>query len=314
MSTAPDSVRTTVSAVIAHYGDPAVAQGAVADLLAQTGDCLIEVVVVDDCSPHPFPPSPGVRTVRRPRNGGFGAAINSGAAVATGDLLMIVNSDIRTAPDFVERLVGEALPLMPAVVGPRTCTAADDEEPTGRRFPTAAHWAIEGLVPLQRFRARGWYQRAIGRVHPRGTAPLPVDWLQGSLLLMPLEAFLDVGGFDERFFLYSEEVDLQRRLGSRGLRSWLLPCVEVTHVGGASTDAGRSQEWLVRSRVTYAEKWGGLRRLRASMRAVAVVNLLTRLALRAAGRRTAPRVAWQRELAAARTQAWPRELADRQGR
>lgn len=316
MSTAPDPadpVGPTVSAVVAHYGDPAVAQRAVADLLAQQGGHLVEVVVVDDCSPEPFPPTPGVRVVRRAVNGGFGAAVNAGADVAGGDLLMVVNSDIRTSPDFVAGLLARATPLLPAVLGPRTRTLSGAEEPTGRRFPTAAHWAIEGLVPLQRFASRGWYQRAIGRVHPRGSAPLEVDWLQGSLLLLPRDAFRAVGGFDERFFLYSEEVDLQRRLRSRGLRSWLLPDLEVTHVGGASTDAARSQEWLVRSRMTYAEKWGGLGRLRAAMRAVAVVNLVSRLALRAAGRRTSPRVAWRREVAAARTPVWPRRAGSHPG-
>ncbi|PKH37658.1 N-acetylglucosaminyl-diphospho-decaprenol L-rhamnosyltransferase [Nocardioides alpinus] len=310
MSTPSDRGGHVVSAVVAHYGDPAVAHQAVLDLLAQVGPHRIEIIVVDDCSPLPFPEIAGVTTIRRPRNGGFGAAVNTGAAAATGDLLMIVNSDIRTAPGFVERLLHEADPLMPAVVGPRTTTTTGEEEPTGRRFPTAAHWAVESVVLLQRFSLHPWYQRAIGRVRPHGSQPVRVDWLQGSLLLMPLDAFREVGGFDERFFLYSEEVDLQRRLGARDVHSWLLPSLEVRHVGGASTDAARSNEWLTRSRVTYAEKWGGLRTLRHSMRAVALVNLATRLVQRAAGRRTAPRLAWKREMAASRIRPWPLSRPD----
>lgn len=314
MSTPPERRSGhVVSAVVAHYGDPAVAQEAVLDLQAQVGPHRVEVIVVDDFSPLPFPDLPGVTTIRRTRNGGFGAAINTGAAAATGDLLMIVNSDIRADPGLVEHLILESDPLMPAVIGPRTTTTDGEEEPTGRRFPTAGHWALEGIVLLHRYSDHPWYQRAIGRIRPHGSRPERVDWLQGSLLLMPLDAFRAAGGFDERFFLYSEEVDLQRRLGERGVHSWLLPSLEVRHVGGASTDATRSNEWLVRSRLTYAEKWGGLLQLRSSMRAVAIVNLATRLGLRATGRRSAPRVAWKREMAAARMQPWPRQPLDASG-
>ncbi len=313
MNTPPEADGLSISVVIAHYGDPAVAQQVVSDLRSQEGPQVLEVIVVDDCSPAPFPEQPGVVVVRRTKNGGFGAAVNSGAAAATGDLLMIVNSDVRIARNLVDQLVLAALPLMPAVVGPRTTTADGDEEPTGRRFPTAGQWAVERLLFLQRFSSKRWYRHAIGREHPTGQAPLSVDWLQGSLLLMPMDAFRAVGGFDERFYLYSEEVDLQRRLGEVDVGSWLLPSVEVQHIGGASTDSSRSHEWLTRSRVTYADKWGGLGRLRASMRATAVLNLGTRLILRMTGRRTAPRLAWQREMRTARVHPWPRPPKGRSG-
>ncbi|MBL0749132.1 glycosyltransferase family 2 protein [Nocardioides baculatus] len=294
-----------VSAIIPHYGDPALAQQVVADLHDQTSGHLLEVIVVDDCSPTEFPDQSEVVVVRRQDNGGFGAAVNSGAAVARGELLMVLNSDVRLSHDLVARLVEQATPLMPAVVGPRTTTPAGAEEPTGRRFPTTHHWVIERLVALQKFSEQGWYQRATGRVRPRDPHPRKVDWLQGSLLLLPANAFRAVDGFDERFYLYSEEVDLQRRLSDVGVSAWLLPTVSVEHEGGSSTDFDRSNEWLVRSRITYADKWGGLRSLRHAMRAVAVVNFATRSVQRVAGRPTAPRVAWRREMRAASTPPWP---------
>lgn len=294
-----------VSAIVPHYGDPTLALEVVADLQQQTGGHLLETIVVDDCSPSLFPNQPGVTVVRRSRNGGFGAAVNSGAAVARGEFLMIVNSDIRLSRDFLARLMEQAAPLMPAVAGPRTTTPSGAEEPTGRRFPTTLHWTVERLAVLQGFSDRGWYHRATGRVPPHGPRPREVDWLQGSLLLLPASAFRAVGGFDERYYLYSEEVDLQRRLSSMGVRAWLLPAVSVEHAGGSSTDFDRSNEWLIRSRITYADKWGGLASLRRTMRAVAVINFVTRSAQRALGRPTAPRVAWRREMRAASARPWP---------
>lgn len=303
--TEPSAGAPTVSAIIPHYGEPALAEQVVADLRHQTGGHLLETIVVDDCSPAPFPDQPGTVVVRRSHNGGFGAAVNSGAAVARGELVMIVNSDVRLSPDLLSRLVAQAAPLMPAVAGPLTTTPSGAEEPTGRRFPTTLHWTLERLAILQGFSDRRWYQRATGRVSPHGPRPREVDWLQGSLLLLPASVFRAVGGFDERFYLYSEEVDLQRRLSAVGVRAWLLPAVSVEHAGGSSTDFDRSNEWLVRSRITYADKWGGLASLRRAMRAVAVVNFVTRSAQRAMGRPTAPRVAWRRELRAASTRPWP---------
>ena len=72
------SCTDSVSVIIAHYGDPEVAASLVRDLQAQVIEQAVEIIVVDDCSPKPFPETPGTAVVRRERNGGFGAAVNSG--------------------------------------------------------------------------------------------------------------------------------------------------------------------------------------------------------------------------------------------
>ena len=61
-------------------------------------------------SPEPFPDTDGVEVVRRASNGGFGAAVNTGAAAATGDWLLIANSDLRISPPVLERLLDAARP------------------------------------------------------------------------------------------------------------------------------------------------------------------------------------------------------------
>ena len=74
--------------------------------------------MVDDHSPEPFPDTASVEVVRRGANGGFGAAVNSGAAAATGDWLLIANSDLRIHPPVLHEPARAAQPLMPAIVGP----------------------------------------------------------------------------------------------------------------------------------------------------------------------------------------------------
>ena len=111
-----------------------------------------------------------------------------------------------------------------------------------------------------------------------------------------------MGGFDERYFMYAEEVDLQRRLADVGIRRVYLGTVVLDHVGGASSDPARARSWLAQSRTTYAAKWGGLARLRALLTGVALLNAVTSLARRAAGRPVHP----VRELTADLQDAWKR--------
>jgi N-acetylglucosaminyl-diphospho-decaprenol L-rhamnosyltransferase len=290
----------SLSVVIPHYGDPTLALALVDDLRQQSPPGGCEIIVVDDRSPTPFPDTAGVEVVRREANGGFGAAVNSGAAAATGDWLLIANSDLRIDPPTLPELLDAARPLMPAVVGPATVDAEGRPEHTGRRFPTAPQLVAATALPLQRFAGEGWFVRLAGYVVPRDRDPRRVDWLQGSCLLLPRDVFVDVGGFDESYYMYSEEVDLQRRLSDVGVHSWLLPSVAVTHTGGKSTigivDVG---ERMMGSRLRYARKFGGEQAARRALKVVAVLNLGCRLVLRAAGRASAPRHAWQREWARA---------------
>lgn len=129
-----------VSVVIPHHGDPELPTRLVARLAAATDGPPLQIIVVDDASPTPLGPVPGAQVVRRERNGGFGAAVNTGAALATGELLLILNSDTSPVPDFVARLVAAAAPCSrvsprPAsrpTVGDRTPVAASRDRGTRR--------------------------------------------------------------------------------------------------------------------------------------------------------------------------------------
>ncbi|MDO4784609.1 MAG: glycosyltransferase family 2 protein [Propionibacteriaceae bacterium] len=281
-----------ISVVIPHYGDPETTMPLVRALLPQRPHQLI---VSDDCSPTPFPRVEGVQVVRRDRNGGFGSAVNTGAQSATGDWLLILNSDLEVPETFLADLTAAAAPWMPAVVGPRVVDAGGGPAFTARRFPAVSHQVVEWLTPLARFRDTRWWHRGVGH-EPVRDAAMPTDWLVGAVLLLPLACFREVGGFDEGYFMNAEEVDLQRRLAGRGVpRVWVpQPC--VVHEGGASSDPGRRREWLMDSRLRYARTWGGRRRLQAALTAATAANLLWNTARAALGRRVEPVRTARREL------------------
>ena len=282
-----------ISVVIPHYGDPETTMPLVRALLPQRPHQLI---VSDDCSPAPFPQTEGVQVVRRDRNGGFGSAVNTGAAAATGDWLLILNSDLEVPATFLADLTAAATPWMPAVVGPSVVDARGKPSFTARRFPTPTHQVVEWLTPLARFRDTRWWHRGVGH-EPVGRAAAPTDWLVGAALLLPLAWFREVSGFDEGYFMNAEEVDLQRRLADRGLPRVWLPEPSVVHEGGASSDPARRREWLMDSRLRYARTWGGRRRLQAGLTAATAVNLFWNAGRAALGRRVRPIRTAREELA-----------------
>ena len=169
----------TVTVVVPHYGAASSSLPLLRTLLAQVGAPPLHVVLVDDASPEAFPGLDGVRVVRRAVNGGFGSAVNTGARLADGDLLLVLNSDLEIDEHFVRDLVARARPWLPAAVSPRVVDDHGTEAWTGRRFPRVHHQVIEWLVPLSRWRERPWWHRAVGHdLTARGTDTV-VDWAVG---------------------------------------------------------------------------------------------------------------------------------------
>lgn len=279
---------TELSIVIPHYGDPEPTLELLRQLREQDPE---EVIVVDDASPIPFPAetAPDVRVLRREANGGFGSAVNTGLRAAAGERVLVLNSDL-CVPEGLLRDLQEAVePWGQSVASPDV--VYDDGTPqwVGRHRPTVRQQAIEWLTPLARWRDTRLLHEAVGhdtRCTPGRT--VPVDWVFGACMLLPRRQVLEIGGFDERFFMNCEEVDLQRRLHQHGIPSIFLGTVQVVHASGGSSNPALRRRWLVASRFLYARKWGGERRLRAALRAATVVNLAHQLLRRAAGRDVAP--------------------------
>lgn len=304
------SDRVGVSVVIPHFGPPQRSTRLVAQLMSQTTDIDVQIIVVDDCSPAPFPSIPGIQVIRLTRNSGFGSAVNAGVALAEHDRLLILNNDLEVQPDFVASLLAAGESWMPSVVSPQVVSSRGTVEATGRRDPTATHQIVEWLVPLARLRHHRVLQKAVGLdVAPGTDGPRVVDWVLGSVMLMPTNSFRQVGGFDEQFFMNCEEVDLQRRLREHGIRSVALDAPVVIHEGGGASDPSRRQGWLVTSRLQYAAKWGFRRRLVAGLLVATAINFSWNVVRRLLGRPVYPVAEVRRELALVRGEATLRRPA-----
>lgn len=275
---------STVSVVIPHYGDvePTIA---LIEALKRQKDvsgrklhAISEIIIADDCSPIEFPQLVGVTVIRRDVNGGFGSAVNSGMAVVDCDLAIVLNSDLEIGDSFVAELLAAAEPWHPAVMSPQVLDYAGAPQWVGRHFPRVRHQVIEWLSPLARFRHLPLLHENVGHdTRCRDGHIVPVDWVVGAAMLIPIAQFRAVGGFDESFFMNSEEVDLQRRLREIGVPSVFLGTVAVRHEGGGSSDSERRRHWLVASRLIYARKWGGARTLQLALGLASVANLLVNI-------------------------------------
>lgn len=276
-----------VTVVIPHYGDPAPTRALVDSLLAAPGRSLAGVVVSDDASPVPFPDveDPRVTVVRRDRNGGFGANVNTGLAEVSTELALVLNSDAEITGAQIDALVAAAAPYQPAVVGPQVINEDGTPQWTGRHFPTVLHQTVEWLTPLARFRHLDLLHEAVGHdvAAARAEEPVAVDWVMGAVLLLPMAQVRAVGGFDEEYFMNSEEVDLQRRLRDRGVPSIVVPAVRVVHGLHGSSDPLRRRGWLVDSRFRYARKFGRPRLLRAALTAATGLNFAVNTVRQARG-------------------------------
>jgi len=165
-----------------------------------------------------------LRIKRLPENRGFSVANNIGARMAKGEWIALLNADAFPEPDWLERLLEAAKANPNAFFASRQLQAENSELLDGKGDGLHAN----GLA----FR-RGYGQRA----EPSDDSRRLEDVFSAcaAAALYPRQAFLRVGGFDEDYFAYQEDIDLGFRLRLHGLRCFYVPDAIVRHVGSAST-------------------------------------------------------------------------------
>ncbi len=235
-----------IGAVVVDHDAGALLDGSVRSLLADGAD---PIVVVENGKPGSVETAlgplldagaaPPVRIVRPGRNLGFGSGANRGLAALAGEerppeWVLVSNPDLVVHPGALDTL-RSALESNPAwaLVGPRILTESGDVYPSSRRFPSPVDAAGHAL--LAPFKPDNRFTRRYRPEAPTGDVVAGADWVSGSCFLARRQALEELGGFDEAYFMYNEDMDLCWRAHHHGWGVGFAGSATVTHIGGAST-------------------------------------------------------------------------------
>lgn len=200
-----------------------------------------EVVVIDNASDDGTVKlvracGPGVVLIENHCNAGFGAAVNQGVRIATGELLLILNPDSVVQAGALDHISKTLNSFAAAVIG-GLLVDADGQPQTGfalRRFPRVKDMLAEVFL-LNRLWPRNPWNRHYRCLDLDYTKQQEVDQPAGACLAFRREVWKEIGGFDESFFpVWFEDVDFCRRVREAGGKIFYAPQAVFTHIGGHS--------------------------------------------------------------------------------
>jgi len=230
-----------VAAVVVSHGHPR----EVAESLPALRPQVDELVVIANI-PGSVPD--GVDAVHNERPLGFGANVNLGAGLTTSELILSANPDAAPEPGAVAAL-REFMERHPrcGVAGPRMVFPDGSRQPSRRRFPTVTGTIVR-RTPLRLVVPQ---KRHFHLDEDTPDEPIQAEWMLAAFLLMRRTMLEELGGFDEGFRLYGEDIDLQYRAMLAGWERWYVPAAIVRHEHKAETD----KRWLTRRTVWH---WAGV--------------------------------------------------------
>ena len=188
------------------------------------------------------------------KNVGFGKGHNSILHKLTSEnkYHLILNPDVRFHPEILEKLVlkmesNESF----SMIAPRVLNSNNELLHTARRYPSLFELIFRFLGIFKKFTIRGEYKN---QNHKKSFSP---DFVQGSFMLFKTEDLLRLEGFDERYFMYMEDVDICRKIDLSGKRKLYFPATEIIH----THRKGSSKEFRlffihISSIIKYFIKWG----------------------------------------------------------
>lgn len=228
------SVQALLSISVVSHGQMALISGLMQDIHENCANLNIELILtlnLDEALPFMdadyFYP---VKVIRNLTPKGFGANHNQAFKQASGQFFCVINPDIRFESDPFSMLMACLTDPAVGVVAPLVVGSAGELEDSVRRFPTP-------LIILSK--VVGQQRRADYSLTAQNFEP---DWVGGMFMLFPRQAFEQLHGFDERFFLYYEDVDVCARLRLAGFR--VVVCRQARVVHHAQRSSHRSLKFL----------------------------------------------------------------------
>lgn len=212
----------TLSILVLTYNDGRFLEGCL-DSVKRHVTCPFEVILVDNGSSEKLSDTltvqfPWLRIIRSETNLGFNAGNNLAARNANGDYLLLLNIDTVLLSDVVPAINLLQGDLKIGVVGAQAYGASGDLRPSAGRFPKASRlWLFRSL----------WMKPTLAW-GPSELNAFKVDWVEGSFLATTLKHWRDVGGFDEKNFLFGNDVNFCRSTAQRGLA--VVQCTATKYV------------------------------------------------------------------------------------
>jgi GT2 family glycosyltransferase len=231
--------RAAWAAVVVNFRDGDLLTECVRTVLADSSAGDVELVVVDNGSDDGSVATllravPDVRVITSAGNFGYARAANLGIAATRAPVVAVLNADLTMDPGTAKAMLArfDEEPALGAC-GPRIRNLDGTDYPSARSSPSAALAAAHGLLglwwPTNPFTTR--YRQ----LYADPSMPRSVDWVSGAAIWFRRSALDVVGGWDERYFMYMEDLDLCWRLRTAGFEIAYEPGGAVTHVQGAST-------------------------------------------------------------------------------
>lgn len=296
-----------VSIIIVSYNTCAILLDCLASIYQWLPSRISEIIVIDNASTDGSAEAvaqrfPGVRLVRNTENAGFAKANNQGIQQATGQYLLLLNPDTL----FIEDTITPLLAFMEqrteaGMAGCKILHRNGSLQPSYFPLPNLVNvlWTalfLDRLAPLNHVNGKWVLQ------HQPAASPFRVQRLLGAFLFVRREVFKKIGGFDEGFFLFSEEEDLCYRALQQGWMIYYFPQTPIIHLGGQSapkTDP-RAVVYANESKVRFFRKHHG-KLTQLLFRIIWFVALIIRMPavfLLAASERREMLKAYQRSVAA----------------
>jgi N-acetylglucosaminyl-diphospho-decaprenol L-rhamnosyltransferase len=182
-----------------------------------------------------------LKIIRNPKQLGFGANHNQAFAISSGDKFIIVNPDVRMQSDPCF-LLDKAFDSGVGACAPSILSPSGIIEDSVRRFPTIVRLLKRVVLGIRR----------PDYIAPDNLSPVVVEWVAGMFIMFDSASFREVGGFDENYFMYLEDVDICRRLVAAGKKVLWVPSCSVVHdAQRASRNNWQHRRWHVRSLVRF---------------------------------------------------------------
>ncbi len=223
----------------------------------------LEIIVVDSASDDGSIDMvgnkyPAVQLVSEADNIGFTRGNNIGLKQAKGEYLLLLNPDTEVSRDGIKTLIDfmQATPKL-GIAGPKTLNSDGSHQSTRRRFPTLMTGIFESSW-LSAW-APANVERNYRMLDTCDDDIIEADWVQGSALMLRRALYRDIGGLDEGFTMYSEELDFCRRAKTAGWLVYYHGGATVTHHGGKSSEqiAALKQIHFHTSKLRYFRKHHG---------------------------------------------------------